>query len=109
MNLSSSKTGSSSCQCTTTLYGENEETQKSVRKIQLTLRIILADSRAGIGHFWGLDQGRNGTGDWDRTAERMMINFAESGHPMCSCHQRPGKRRIKKQRKEKEVYSLQWW
>ena len=46
-------------------------------------------------------------GDWDRTAERMMINFAESGQSK-SCHQRPGKSRIKKQSKGKEVYSLQW-
>ena len=35
VNQSSSKGGSSSCQCTTTLYGENEETQKNVLWILL--------------------------------------------------------------------------
>ena len=30
VNMSSSKAGPSSCQCFTTLYGENEETQKNV-------------------------------------------------------------------------------
>ena len=59
VNLSSSKEGSSSCQCTTTFYGENEETQQNVRRILLKLRVILADSRSNVGHFGGLDQRRN--------------------------------------------------
>ena len=37
VNLTSSPTGSSSCQCTTTLFGENEETQKNVFLILLHL------------------------------------------------------------------------
>ena len=78
-----SKTGSSSYQCTTTLYGENKETQKSVNINQLWLRIMLADSRSDVGHFWDLYQRRNGTELLlDRTAERMMLNFAESRHPI---------------------------
>ena len=36
----------------------------------------------------------------------MMLNIAENGQPYVSCHQRPGKRRIKKQSKEKEVKSI---
>ena len=72
VNLSSSKTGSSSCQCTTTLYGENEETQKSVRNFQLELRIMFGDSRSDVGHFWDLNQRRNGT-------ELILINEMEIG------------------------------
>ena len=61
-NLSSSKARSSSCQCTTTQYGENEETKKIVRRILIQLRIMLADFIAVIGHSWDLDQKRNDTG-----------------------------------------------
>ena len=43
-----------------------------------------------VGNFGDLDQRRNGTepsptkpdGDWDKTAERRMLNFADSGHPI---------------------------
>ena len=46
---SSSKTGSSSCQCTTTLQGKKEETKKDVNTSHRQLRIMLANSRAAIG------------------------------------------------------------
>ena len=72
VSLSSSKEGSSSCKCTTTLYGENKETQKNDRRILLQLRIMLADSRSDVGHFWDLDQRRNGT-------ELILINQMENG------------------------------
>ena len=61
MNLSSSKTGSSSCQCTTTLRGEEKEIQKDVNTIHRQLRNMLVDSRAVMGLSWGLEQKRNGT------------------------------------------------
>ena len=61
VNLSSSKEGSSSCQCSTTLYGENEETPKNVLRILLQLRIMLADSCLDVGHVWDLDQRGSGT------------------------------------------------
>ena len=41
-------------------------------------------------------------GDWDQTAERMMLNFAEKRSPYISCHQRPGKRRTKSKEKGKK-------
>ena len=82
MNMSISTTGSSSCQCATTLYGQNKETQKSVNIIHLQLRIMLADFRAVVGHSWDLDQKRNGTGlvlkpdgIWARTAEMMKLKL----------------------------------
>ena len=89
VNLSSSKERSSSCQCTTTLYGENEETQKRLRK-----PCIVANYVRRFPHrrwsFMGPGSEKKGygtysdkpDGDWDTTAERMMLNFAESSHPI---------------------------
>ena len=91
VNLSKSKEGSSSCQCSVTLYGENEETERI---------FFIANSVKIRGYAWKFPQGRwsflgpgcekkrSGThtdkpdGEWDRTAESMMLNFAESGHPV---------------------------
>ena len=45
-------------------------------------------------------------GSWDRTAQKMLQNCAGSSSiPLC---QRLGERRIKKQRKGKDVNTLQW-
>ena len=52
VNLSSSKEGSSSCQCTTTFYG-------TAKCETIKLRVMLADSRSDVGHFGVLDQRRN--------------------------------------------------
>ena len=79
--------GSSSCQCTTTLFGEQKEMQKDVNTIHRQLRIILVNSLTVIGLSWGLDHKRNGTaltladatGSSDQTAENMMNNFSDSG------------------------------
>ena len=59
-------------------------------KIQLQLRTMLADSRSEVGHFWlpGSEKKWCGTysdkpdGDWDRTDGQMMLNLAESSHPI---------------------------
>ena len=72
VNLSNSKTGSSSCQCTTILCGEKKETQKNILRIMLRLRIMLADSCSDVGHVWCLDQRRIGT-------ELTLINQMETG------------------------------
>ena len=89
MNLSNSKVGSSSCQCTKTLHGENEETQNNVSRILLLSRIMLADSCWYVGHLlgpgsekWYGTYSNKPDGDWDKTAERTMLNFSESGHPI---------------------------
>ena len=82
MNWSRSKIGSCSCQCATPLCGENQETQRN--------GIMFADSRSEVGYFCELDQTRNGTEFilislmeiGTKTVERMMLNFAESGHSM---------------------------
>ena len=61
VNLSTSKTGSSSCQCTTTLHGEKKEMQKDVNTIHIQTRNMLVNSLAVIGLSRGLDQKRNVT------------------------------------------------
>ena len=68
MNLSTSQTRSSSCQCTTTLNGEQKETRKDVNTIHRQLQIMLAV----IGLSWGLDQKRRGT-------ELTLTNPADHG------------------------------
>ena len=61
VNLSTSQTGSSSCQCTTTLNGGQKETKKYVNTMHRQLRVMLVNSLEIIGLSWGLDQKRNGT------------------------------------------------
>ena len=86
MNLSNSKEGSSSCRCITTSIGENEETEKIVWRILFMLQIMLEDSfisRAWIGeemvrNSCSVNLMENGT----KLFEDMMLNFAESGHPI---------------------------
>ena len=49
---------------------------------------MLEDSREDIGHFWCLEKKLYGThvnkpdGEREKTVEGMMLNFAESGHPV---------------------------
>ena len=72
MNLSCSEKGSSSCQCTTTLYGENEETQKKCETNSVTDANYAPRFPFGRWSFWDLDQRRNGT-------ELILINQMEIG------------------------------
>ena len=83
-------TGSSSCQCTTTLHGEKKEIQKDVNTIHRQLRNMLANSLAVSGLSWGLDQKRNGTEPTltNPTDHGIKLHrkwrqiFAGSGHPI---------------------------
>ena len=86
VNLSTSKAGTSSCQCLTTLY----EMQKEMMNLYGTY-----DSKPD--------------GSWNRTAEKILLNFAGSGHPIfrgASALER-GELRSKGSGK-KEVKTLQW-
>ena len=56
-----SKTGSSSCQFTTTLNEEQKETRNIVNTNHRQLRIMLASSLAVVGLSWGLEQKKSGT------------------------------------------------
>ena len=46
-------------------------------------------------------------GEWNKTAEVMMLNFAESGHPVFRATSALERGELKKQRRWKEVHSLQ--
>ena len=90
MNQSNSKEGASSCQCTMTLIGQDEELKKIVLRILSELLSRLEDSRKDIGRLWDLDPRRNAAEPMPtnrmengiKTAEGRMLNFAESGHPL---------------------------
>ena len=103
VNLSSSKEGSSSCHCTTTLYGENEETQKSVLRIVVQLRNVLANSCPDIGHSRDLDQRRNGT---NKTAEVMMLCLrSESCHSIFRATSALGRGELRSKERETSLFT----
>ena len=88
VNLSTSKEGSSSCQCTMTLMGRNEEENC----IANAPRVTGYARRFTRGHWSILGPGSEekwcGTHthqpnrEWDETVEGMMLNFPESIHPV---------------------------
>ena len=75
---------------------------------------MLADFRAVVGHSLCLEQKKKwyGTyegmpsGSWNRTAEKMLLNLAGSGHPILCCTRAPGERTIKKQKRRKDNYTF---
>ena len=81
LNQSNSKEGSSSCQCTMTLVGQNEEKKKiELRKLS-ELPSITEDSRKDVGRFWDLDPRRNGT---DPIPKNRMENGIKLLKTWCS-------------------------
>ena len=60
MNLCSSQVESSSCQCTMTLYVEIKKTKNYVLRILPLWQDMQKDSFTDIGHFYDLEQKRNG-------------------------------------------------
>ena len=93
MILSISTAEPSSCQRTVTLYGEKTETQRNVFRMLLKFRSTLARFLAGRWSFFGLGSEKKwhgiysdkSDGNWDRTAEMIMVQLnAESGHPIFS-------------------------
>ena len=73
-----------------TWIAENEEAKKIVLRMLTELLSMLEDSCEDIGHFsrpgpenkWYGTHVSKPNGQWDEVAENMMINFAESGHPI---------------------------
>ena len=61
VNLSNSKKGSSSCQCTMTLFGEHQEIMEIVWRIPGMLEHIPRGFRTDVGHFWDLVVRKSGT------------------------------------------------
>ena len=90
MNQGTSQTGSSSCQCSTTLYGIQKEMMNHVESNSKTIKKYA--ERFPRGHWSLLEPGSEkmwyGTysdkpdGSWDRIAERKILNFSGSGHPI---------------------------
>ena len=74
MSLRTSKEGSSSCQCTTTLNGKQKETKNNVNTIHRQLRNMLVNSLAVTGLSWSLDQKRSGA---EKTRRIMGSNSRE--------------------------------
>ena len=80
-------------QCSTKLYGVQKEMMRYVKTSQK--RIEEYARRFPRGHWSFLGPGSEkkwyGTydhkpdGSWDRTAERMLLNFAETEHPVFRC------------------------
>ena len=111
VKLSSSKEGSSSCQCTKTLHWKSRKmSYEFCYSCELCSR-ILARTLVIFGSWIREEMVRNlfwwtrwrlGQDCWTNDAQ-----LYRKRSPYLSCHQRLGKRRIKKQRKGIEVYALQ--
>ena len=90
LNLRNSQTGSSSCQCSTTLIGQGRETMRFVFEIQKKSRFSRRNSRKDIGRSSVLEMKRSGLekakyppeGKWDSVASQMVQRFKETGHPV---------------------------
>ena len=90
--FSISKEGSASRRCSMTLIGGNEETKTIVLRIASAHSVTEYARRFTRGRwpFLGLGSEKKWYGthvskfDWqcDKNAEHMMLNFAESGHPI---------------------------
>ena len=117
VNLSNSQDGSSSCQCTTRLYGEKKETKICVLRIPNSYQNMQENSRTDIGRFSGLDQRRSGT---ELTRTNRMENWIVSLRTLCSTSVKVDTQYSvdpvlwneeiwKKQRKRKIVYTFLWW
>ena len=72
VNQSKSKKRSSSCRCTMTLYGENEETKNIVLRVLSKLQNRLENSQKDVGRFWSLGPKRN-------CMEPILTNRVENG------------------------------
>ena len=87
MNQRTSQAGSSSCPTT---HGMQKKMMKYVKIIQRQLKRMLKDSLAVIGFFLGSGSEKKWyeiydckpDGSWDRTEEKMLLNFAGSCHPI---------------------------
>ena len=115
VSLSISTAESSSCQCSTTLHGDTkaETCQSNAQEVADCYARRFSCGRwsflgPGSEKKWYETCSDKPDGNWDRTAEMMMLQFnTESGHPNTSCIQCFWKRWFGKQRTWQEVYSLQ--
>ena len=81
--------GSSSCRCSTTSQGDQWTTRKNASQMLNSFIYFQQDLEQDNGDSLGLDLRRwSSTSEdspqceWDRVAEKMMLTFAENGHPV---------------------------
>ena len=85
MSLSTSKTGSFSCQCATTFaWSERCEynSQTVANHAHKFPRGRWSFLEPGSEKNWCGTYSDKPDGSWDHSAEKMMVNFSESGHPI---------------------------
>ena len=90
LNLKLLKTESCSCRCSMIFIGREEETQNNAFQIPNKSRTTRRNSRRGIGHYLDLEAKRirygkskfPPEGNWQDTANMMVEQFEESGHPV---------------------------
>ena len=79
-----------SCRCSTTSHGDQGTTGKSANQVLSSFLSMQRDLEQDNGHSSGLDQRKSGTlfaktvhkGERDRMAEKIMLTFAGSTHPV---------------------------
>ena len=74
----------------------------------------IEDSRKDVVRFqgeriWYGTRHHKPSGEWGKTAEGMMLNFAESGHPVFRATSALERGDLKSKGKGKNIYSLQRW
>ena len=80
----------SSCRCSTTSHGDRKTTRKNANQLLNSFLYLQEDSEQGQWSFRGPGSEKkwysisedSPQGEWDKMAEKMMITFAESGHPV---------------------------
>ena len=94
MNQRISEARSSSCQCLTTLYGMQKRIDELCVNNPKTIKECTERFPRGHWSFSGLGSEKKWwygsydcqpDGSWKRTAEKMLLNFARSGHPIFRC------------------------
>ena len=96
-------------------YGEHKEIMKIVWRISRNVAAYAKRFPQGCWSFLGPGCEKSGigthvskpNGEWNSTAEVMMLNFAESGHPVFRATSALERGELKSKGKRKEVHSLQ--
>ena len=79
-----------SCRCSTTSYGDLKTTKKNASQMLNSFLSVQKEiwsktmviSRTWIREKWYSISADSPQGEWDRIAEKMMLTFAESKHPV---------------------------
>ena len=74
--------GSSSCRCSTTSHGDLGTTRKNASQMLNSFLSVQRDSEQDNGHSSDSISEESPQGEWDKMAEKMMVTFAERGHPV---------------------------